>query len=113
MSADGTRRFQDRLASAGTSDEALAILGRRRVLFFDLVLTAIALSFSALTCYFFVSVVMGWNGPWVLGWTLGLLPLSLFADLAAVSAMRRRITGRTRPPSKRMARIYDRLNSNI
>jgi hypothetical protein len=113
MSAEDTRPLQDRLASARTPVKALAVLGRRRVLFYDLVLTVVALSLSTLTAYLFISVVMGSKGPWVLGWTLALLPLSLFADLAAVAAMRRRFTGKTRPPSKRMARIYDRLNSNI
>lgn len=113
MGGDSASSLDDRLAAASTPDDVLAILGKRRVLFYDLVLSAVALSLSAITVYLVVAVAAGWKGPWVLGWTLPLLPLSLFAGLAAASAMRRRITGKTGPPSRRMARIYERLNKNI
>ena len=113
MGRDGANSLGDRLASASTPDDVLAILGNRRAVFYDLVITALALSLSAVTVYLIVAVAAGWKGPWVLGWTLPLLPLSLFASLAAASALQRRLAGKTGPPSRRMARMYERLNKNI
>lgn len=109
----GTESLEERLASASTPDDVLAVLGRRRVLFYDAVFVAIALGLSGLTTYLLVAVAAGWKGPWVLGWTLALIPLSAFSSMGAVSAVRRRITGTTRPPSKRAARVFERLNENL
>jgi hypothetical protein len=109
----GTDTLEDGLASARTSDDVLSSLGSRRVRFYDVALVAVALGFSGVTAYLLVAVAAGWKGPWVLGWTLALIPLSAFSGMAAVSALHRRVTGKTRPPSKRMVHIYERLNDNI
>jgi hypothetical protein len=88
--------LEGRLEAARDADEVREILGRRRIATYSAVCLAISLGLLGISAYLVVAVIVGWQGPWVIGWLLPLLFLLFFVGSMSYADVYERITGRRR-----------------
>jgi hypothetical protein len=105
------RPLRERLAETRTPEQALAVLGRRRVAAYSAAFSAVAVGLLGVNVYLVLAAVLGWKGWWIVLWMSGTLPLALFACAISYADLYRRMTGR-RPAMRTFGRVLHRLTSS-